>query len=118
MRLLSLISPFIFFSIFSCTSKEKTESTEEARDLFSKSAELIIHTTNQIKDAKDSLEIDSLTYVFEKRITEINFEYPPQTDFKLNEIENDSLYNLLTIMTKEKKSKLSQFSVILKDSIE
>lgn len=107
----------ISFSVSSCAQKEDTEKNEVARELFSRSADLILDITRQIKLAPDSTSVDSLSEIYEKRITDINFDFPPQTDLKLNEIENDSLFHLINLMRKEITFRLQDLSVAQADTI-
>ena len=84
-----------FFCFLSCTNKEKDTKNEDANLLFDKSVELIKDFSQKLSNASDSVQIDSLISTFEKKITELNFSFPPNTDLKLSEQENDSLYKLL-----------------------
>lgn len=109
----------IVFSLyfFSCKQKEDKEPNEDARELFNRSVSLIIDITSKIKNSSDSTEVDSLSQIFEKKITDLNFEFPSLTDLKLNEIENDSLYKLLQSMKNEKSIKLKELSESISDTI-
>lgn len=112
----------VFFIIplicFGCNKNHKTETGEEARILFSKSADLIKEYQQKLLQAKDSASLDSLSEQFEKKIIDINFSVSPETDLKLTEQENDSLYNLLSVIQNIKSNKLLEFSIIKKDTIQ
>lgn len=92
-----------------CNRKEDTMKSEEARDLFSNSAKFIQSINRSMMSATDSSYVDSLSKVFEKGITDVNFSFPPQTDFKLTEQENDSLFKLMEEMRCIKQEKLKSF---------
>lgn len=111
-----LIWSLVSFMLFSCIKKEDNDTSDEARDLFSLSADLIIDITDMIKTAGDSIQVDSLSQLFEKRITEINFAFPPETDMKLTEQENDSIFKLIESLRSVKKDKLISLSVQIPDS--
>lgn len=98
---------FLFFlaSLCSCGEKEVKEDQIYSRQLFQDSSNEIIKYINYISCATDSTQLDSISQRFEKRITEINFSYPPDTDLNLTEEENDSLFKLLTQLEKIKKQK-------------
>ena len=105
---------FIMLAFLSaCKKKEDITQYDEARYLFDESTKLIQTVTADIAVATDSISIDSLSKVFEKKIVEINFSYPPQTDLKLTEQENDSIYKLMQTMLALKEEKLSSFSKII-----
>ena len=100
-----------------CVNKEGNSNEEEARFLFNESAELIIDITKKFNLASDSLSIDSINKIYEKSITEINFSVPSETDLKLTEQENDSLFKLISLMKETKCNKLLQLSFNNSDSI-
>ena len=102
----------------SCSTNKESDNNEEARLLFHRSAQLIKETTHNMKIAADSASIDSLSRLYEKKITEINFSFAPETDFKLTEQENDSLFKLIGSMKTVKYNKLKEFSIILGDSLD
>ena len=107
----------LFLFLGSCRKQEEHKGDAEARELFKQSAEFIVDITNQMKETKDSVSIDSLSAVFEKKITEINFAFPPQTDFKLTQQENDSIYKLQENLRRIKEEKLKEFSQIPLDTL-
>ena len=111
---------FVIFLIFiSCTHKKEKTTDEPARRLFDKSAVLSVDFIKQIQFAKDSVEVDSIIERFEKKLTEINFSFPPETDYNLTEEENDSLFRLFQEINRVKEEKLKSLNLIplLADSI-
>lgn len=104
-------------ALCACEKKEVSDNSPEARELFNRSAALIIETTNSLQSAKDITELDSLNSTYEKRITDLNFQYPPQTDYKLTEEENDSLSRLMKRMEYMKKEKIREFEKQETDTI-
>ena len=102
----------------SCHKKSEDNVNVEAEELFSKSVEIILNYTRLIEVSHDSIELDSLVAAFEKEIDRINFTVPPETDFKLSEQENDSLFFLLQNLNIEKKFKFKSFSIQRIDTIE
>ena len=117
MRYFYLLFSFILISLFSCKEKHKTISSQEAEELFNNSAELIINVTSQINQACDSAAVDSLYAVYEKKITDINFSVPPETDLKLTEQENDSLFRLQQRLNLIVKMRLEMFHKTYADTI-
>lgn len=79
----------------SCGKKEHENKVEDGRILFSESAALIIKYTKDLQNVTDSASFDSLTASFEKKLVDLNYKFPPNTDLKLTEQENDSLFKLL-----------------------
>ena len=109
---------FLSLVIFvSCNKKNETENIDEARLLFSQSVELIREYENNIKNAKDILELESISNIFEKKFTDLNFLFPPETDYKLTEQENDSLFKLLKSLNKSKSDRFLEMSCNPTDSV-
>lgn len=117
MRNKFIIIVLSLFSLFSCHKTEQMDNNQESRELFLQSEMLIKTTIMEIYESKDSLEVDSLSNAFEKKITDINFVYAPGTDLKLTEEENDSLFKLLERMTHVKSKKLLDLSLSTQDTL-
>ena len=112
-----LFYAFTFLFLLSCERNKNIDEGQDGRELFSHSAELYQEYGILISNSKDSLSIDSLMEKLEKTITDINFSVPPDTDLKLTEQENDSLFKLMESLIQIKKEKLIELSKIEKDSI-
>ena len=113
---------FVFLFAFSlvllsCNKKEEHSGSLEARELFNLSAETILDYIKSIPEAKDSADVDSLYNRFQKEVTDINFKFPPETDLKLTEQENDSLFVLLQRLNIVRKEKLESLVFNPNDSI-
>lgn len=104
--------------MFACQHKDDKDSYIEARELFTKSAETITRYIKDIQSASDSTSVDSLYNALEKKLVDINFSFPPETDLKLNAQENDSLYFLLIKIKQEKQFKLEQLKILTPDTLE
>lgn len=112
---------YIYFiiglSLFSCGQKENKIEADNASTLFNESVLIISQISNRISLAKDSDEVDSLFEIFDKKITEINFSFPPETDFNMTEEDNDSIFKLLENLQKIRALKLKNLADIKQDSI-
>lgn len=107
-----------FLFLISCTKNEDKIKNEEARDLFRESAETIKEFTELISYAVKIDEIDSIQFIFEKKINDINFSFSPETDLKLTEQENDSLFKLLEEMKNVTQRKMKILTDTINSSIE
>lgn len=107
----------LFLVMMACQQKRETDNGVDATQLFNQSAELMIEMTNQIRNATDSSMIDSLSKLYEKRVIDINFSFPPQTDLKLSEQDNDSLFKLANQLLETKSLKLKGLSIVEPDSV-
>ena len=101
---------FLLFLLQACGHRENAESTEDARELFAQSAETLLKTIRETKNVTDSAGLDSLMENVEKRLITINFSVPPETDLKLTEQENDSLYHLMRMLQTLNIQKLEEFA--------
>ena len=108
---------FFIFLFISCQNKKSPDNSVEAHKLFSNTVDLIWDFSSQIRDASDSLSVDSLQNLFEKRMVDINFSVLPETDLKLTEEENDSIFYLMTLMQQTTAKKLKELSIIVADSV-
>lgn len=110
----TLIFPVIlFFSVAtSCVNRNNNPDNSSADILFSRSTETIIDYSSKIRNASDSSELYSLMEEFDKKITEINFSVPPETDLKITEQDNDSLIHLLNQLRIERDEKLKEFHLL------
>ena len=94
MKILTIF--LIAFGILcSCRKQETKDNDEMARNLFTNSSLLLKDFSEKINNANDSTEVDSLWQELEHKLVEINFSVPPETDLKLTEEENDSIYKLM-----------------------
>lgn len=109
----------ILIVLFSaCKKAVKDDQKVYALTLYENSVELLNKVRDSIDEAQDSTQVDSLYALMEKKMTEINFSVPPETDLKLSEQENDSIYKLLSGINNLRQKKLEEFSVkFLRDSV-
>lgn len=108
----------ILFLLSGCNKNKGADLPDPASELFISSANAILEFTKQLEHAKDSLEVDSISIQFEKELIRINFSFPPQTDYKISEQDNDSLYKLLTGWRIAKDNVLNRLSKFKTDSLE
>lgn len=93
----------------SCAKKEDDNEMQEAQSLFQETVALISDYSTKIQNSKDSAEVDNLMAEFDKKLTDINFSYPSNTDLLLTEQDNDSIFKLMQNLKDSKKSILSRF---------
>lgn len=115
-KVISLINMMVFASCVN--NDEGNKNLLLPRQLFSQSAEILNDEIKNIFNMRDSLEVDSLHEALEKKLVDINFSYPPETDLLLTEQENDSLFKLLSVFRNIKEEKLKEFHINKTDTIE
>lgn len=108
----------LLVSFSACKKAINDDQKVYAQTLYENSVELLNKVRHSIDEAQDSLQVDSLYALMEKKMTEINFSVPPETDLKLSEQENESIYKLLSVINNLRQKKLEEFSVkFLRDSV-
>lgn len=95
----------------SCKREEKDSLSDTSQMLFQKSEQLLRVYIDSIKNAKDSLALNNIIKNFDGKITNLNYDFPPDTDLGMSEEENDSL---ITLYKKLEKVKAKQDSIVMK----
>ena len=109
-------------TLFSCRNNDNKNDHIMAEQLFLKSTRLIEVYTDSIRDVQDSMSFHRMRNEFDDKLAKINFQFPPDTDLKLTQEENDSLIRMLQKLikvTKEKEKFLlhgDSISTIMPDS--
>lgn len=98
------------FVCLSCSKKEDDSNIREAQVLFQETVTLISDYITKIQNTKDSSEIVNLMVELDKKLTDINFSYPSNTDFNLSEQDNDSIFKLMKLLKELRQEKLKDFS--------
>ncbi|MCM1377124.1 MAG: hypothetical protein NC097_05535 [Clostridium sp.] len=107
---------FVFGSV--ACSKSEVQRADFSDGLYQESVELAREYILKIKNAPDSASVDSLMARYQDIIDSLNFQYPPDTDMKLTEGQNDTLTILSAKLVKTyntRKAKLPNDSVSPKD---
>ena len=86
---LSLLPCFTF-----CAEKNKEVKERASTLLFSEISQLYKTYTDSVETSNSIEEINFYKENFEKKITDINYSYPPNTDLEMTEEENDSIIKL------------------------
>ncbi len=102
----------------SCKEKTDKNSHIHAAHLFEKSIVLLRAYTDSLSTARDSAHVESLARAYESKINAVNFEFPPETDLKLTQEENDSLIKLTDRLVAARRDRLKYFASPQNDSIQ
>lgn len=93
--LLSVVALASITGYVSCRNGKDDNGHAMARQLFMKSVSLIRTYTDSIGNVSDSASFQRMTRGFEDNIVKVNFQFPPDTDLRMTQEENDSLINML-----------------------
>lgn len=107
----------VFTGISSCGGNNVNKSNDIAHQLFVKSTRTIEVYIDSIKNATDSAAFKRIVDNFNKKITVLNYEFPPDTDLLLNEEENDSLIRMHKRLVKAIERKDSILNISHADTI-
>lgn len=100
----------VITTLASCRREENKSLADTSELLFQKSEQLIRVYIDSIKNAKDSLALYSIIKNFDGKITNLNYEFPPDADLAMSEEENDSL---ITLYKKLEAIKAHQDSIVM-----
>ena len=118
--ILDLLSYSLLFILtlflIACHNQDTKSRSDQTDILFNSTIRLLSDYTGLIKDAQDSLQVETLLEEVDKGLTSLNFSLPPETDLKLSEQENDSIIKLMEIFKQEVKNKLVTLSEISEDT--
>ncbi len=103
----------IIMMCISCVRNYEPISHEDAGKMFEKSINLLVLYTDSISKATDSTQVEGLINAYEYKINAINFEFPPDTDLRLTEEENDSLIKMIDRLVAARKERLKHFALPL-----
>ncbi len=112
-----IILSTVALTISGCKEKDDQSSHLAADQLFEKSLVLLNAYTDSLKTARDSTHVESLARAYESKINAVNFEFPPETDLKLSQEENDSLIKMTDRLVAARIERLRYFSSPPQDSI-
>lgn len=93
-----------------CSKNNRDTDRRTQRDLFYQSISLLEKNTNTIINTTDSAKLDSVYNLYEEELTALNLKFPPETDFKMTESENDTLITLITRINHLRDSLLKSFA--------
>lgn len=89
-----------------CNKKVESYDYMVAELLFQKSARMIEVYIDSISQAPDSAAIKNISQNFNIKLTALNYEFPPDTDLRLNEEENDSLIRMHKRFNEAKRKRI------------
>lgn len=112
-----ILTASVSLSLIGCARKPNKNSHIHAAQLFEKSLVLLRAYTDSLSIAKDSAHVESLARAYESKINAINFEFPPETDLRLTQEENDSLIKLTDRLVATRRDRLKYFASPKNDSI-
>lgn len=102
-----LTSGFMLF--ISCKNSDKKENSSEGSMLFQKSVAIYKTYTDSLVIVNDSSSFFRLLDEFDRKLTQLNYEFPPDTDLLMTEDESDSLIKLAKTYTSIREKRNTEF---------
>ena len=93
-----------------CMRNAESNLIAEAGELYEKTLALTNSYTDSVLNSKDSAQLHRLTDKFETELTKLNFQYPPDTDYEMNEGQNDTLLQISKRYVEARDSMLYYFA--------
>lgn len=101
----------------SCGGKDKdTNCPEPSETLYKLTRELIKTYSDSIQHAPDSLDLSTVFSRFNAKLDSLNFTVPPDTDLKLSEGENDTIFEDLRKLRELYEKKMNKFIITQNDT--
>lgn len=89
----------------SCRSDKEDETNAEANELYEKICRAVSLYTDSVATASDSAAVNALMERYGDRLDAINYEALPDTDYHLNEAQNDTIAMLMdSLIVKRNRS--------------
>ena len=93
-----------------CRNNNKGVDRSPARELYGRSLKLLRLYTDSTKASRDSATLLALAERFDKKLTNLNYEYPPETTLMFTEGENDTVIRLTARYVELRDSLLYRFA--------
>lgn len=87
-----LFGTFLFLGACRGKDKDIPPPPDDATILYNKTLQLISQYSDSLSNAPDSMVIMEVMTHFNEKLDSLNFSVPPDTDLKISEGENDTLY--------------------------
>lgn len=94
--------------ICACNNPQVNDDNYQADLLYNDIKTLIISYSDSLNAANDSASIDNLIRKFEAELIKTNYNYPPETDFKMTVGQQDTISKLTDKYIGIKQSKLNK----------
>lgn len=94
----------------SCGNHTESSAKSDSRMLYERSVQTYRNYTDSMAAAADSLDVSRLDDAFESALSQLNFQYPAETDFEITEGENDTLIMMSKRYIFVRDSVLSHFA--------
>lgn len=93
-------------AVGSCSGDKSDNNHQEAAKLYTKICNLTALYVDSISQAPDSASVHALLERFEERLDGVNYEVLPDTDYALNEAENDTISMMLDSLGRTRARRL------------
>lgn len=94
----------------SCTHDNTSQRDPYAIRLYEQSRQLLLQYTDSFQSARDTAAIARIEKSYHDKLLKINFSVPPDTDIRMSEGENDTLYMLTKKMLVVKEKRLKKLT--------
>lgn len=115
-----IIAAWIVLALCSCHNRDGNTSEDaipdQASELYESTLRLISLYTDSIEHATDSTQVEDIFARFNARLDSLNFAVPPDTDLRLSEGENDTLYINIENLRHLHDSRLRGLKVVKNDT--
>lgn len=107
----TLVLPCATLCMTGCREADGNDRTM-AEQLFAKSERIVRMYTDSVRNVRDSASLHRMEEGVNARLSNINYQFPSDTDLRLTEEENDSLIKLMDRLTSLINEKHTQLELL------
>lgn len=116
-------TPLIFLTLvalafISSCSEQQQDDRSQPDELFARTVEIVKTYTDSLHSAPDTAAIARLTDSYEAAVTKLNLSYPPETDMRMTEGQQDSIWRYTRKFLEVKRSRIRHLVSHKCDTIE
>lgn len=107
----ALLMVMVLAMVFAgCGKQRNTDPRLEARNLYGKNMSMLRMYIDSVENARDSASVNRLIVNYGEKQVKLYYDFPPDTDLKLTEDENDTLSVMTERLLSAREEKLRRFA--------
>lgn len=110
MRIVPIMVVLVLGLCVSCRQRREDNSRMMAEQLYGKTVNLIKLYQDSVRNAKDSVSVLRMTEDINDKLSKVNFQFPPETDYAMTEEENDSIMHMMERFENLSQTRLEQLA--------
>lgn len=96
----------VALAFVSSCSEHRQDDRSQPDELFARTVEIVKKYTDSLRSVPDTAAIARLTDSYEAAVTKLNLSYPPETDMRMTEGQQDSIWRYTRKFLEVKRSRI------------